>query len=223
ARLQINECLMTIFRQLTNLRHFSLPSQRHMLVGASSSNDASGDFREATMKAKILLPLFVILIATFASAADRYVSNEFGFAASFPADVAHSQIAPDVSLFRASPPGGAWEAQVKVFRNVVMPEEISKAFMEAKLAEVLESGGMTQAGVSSYTKFQGHSTLVATATFLTRRDSDRYTDHVSFVVVVDIKLIFVKRQKRIYLVDGLAIEGKDRSGIDSFLDSFELR
>jgi hypothetical protein len=179
----------------------------------------------ATMRTKFSL-LLLVLIATSASAASRYVSAEYGFAASFPADVVHSQILPDVSLFDASTPGSAWQAQVKVTRNVTMPQQITKDFMDSKLAEVIKSGGMVQRGDSSYITFQGHPALLATAIFFINNSN---TQGVSYAVVVDIKLIFVKSQNlikgqnRIYLVDGMAIQGKDRSGIQAFLDSFELK
>ncbi|MGD0214070.1 MAG: hypothetical protein ABSB87_12625 [Terriglobales bacterium] len=175
---------------------------------------------------KISLALSLLLIASFASATDKYISTEFGFAASFPGDVVHSQITPDVSLFDASAPGSAWEVQVKVTKNVAMPKEVTKEFMEAKLAEVIKSGNMVQTGVTSYTTFQGYPALVATAIFTI---NNRDTQHVTYAVVVDIKLIFVKDrnlmkgQNRLYLVDGMATQGKDRSGIQSFFDSFELR
>ncbi len=157
---------------------------------------------------------------------DKYVSDEYGFAASFPTEVVHSQISPDVSLFDASAPGNAWEVQVKVTRNVIMPQQLTRDFMDSKLAEVIKSGGMAQTGDSSYTTFQGHPALVATAIFIV---SNSNTQNVSYAVVVDIKLIFVKSQNlikgqnRIYLVDGMAIQGRDRAGIQTFLDSFELK
>jgi len=178
------------------------------------------------MKTNYSLPLLLILIATSASATSKYVSDEYGFAASFPTEVVHSQISPDVSLFDASAPGNAWEVQVKVTRNVTMPQQLTRDFMDSKLAEVIKSGGMAQTGDSSYTTFQGHPALVATAIFIVGNSN---TQNVSYAVVVDIKLIFVKSQNlikgqnRIYLVDGMAIQGRDRAGIQTFLDSFELK
>jgi len=183
-------------------------------------------YNGVAMKAQTSLLLLTILIATFASATDKYVSTEFGFAASFPADVAHTQITPEVNSFVANGPGGAWVAQVKVTKNVVMPQKVTKEFMEAKLAEVLKDGGLVQDGASSYTTFQGYPALLATATFIV---DNRRTEHVPYPVVVDMKLIFVKSQNlvkgqnRVYWVAGWAIQGEDRSGIQSFLDSFELR
>jgi hypothetical protein len=178
------------------------------------------------MKTNISLVLLLILIATVMSAGDKYVSTEFGFAASFPADVVSSQITPDVFLFKASAPRNTWEGQVKVTRNVVMPQEVTKEFMEAKLAEVIKSGGMAQTGSSSYTIFQGHPALIAKAIFVVNK---RDTHEVSYAVEVNMKLIFVKSENlvkgknRIYMVDGMAIQGGDRSAIQSFLDSFELK
>lgn len=92
------------------------------------------------MKTKISLVLFLISLATLASAAAKYVSTDFGFAGSYPADVVRSQISSDVASFTATAPASAWVAQVKVVKNVAMPREITKQFMEAKLAEVLSSG-----------------------------------------------------------------------------------
>jgi len=178
------------------------------------------------MKTRALLLLAVVLIASFATAADKYVSTDFGFAASFPADVVHSQVTPDVNRFSANVPGGAWVAQVKVTKNVAMPREVTKEFMETKLAEALKDGGMVQDGATSYTTFQGHPALLATATFIA---NNRTTNHVAYPVVVDMKLIFVegqnliKGQNRVYWVAGWATKGGDRSGIQSFLDSFELK
>jgi hypothetical protein len=180
----------------------------------------------ATMKMKALLLVLGLLVSSFASATDKYVSNEFGFAASFPADVIHTQITPDVNSFVANGPGGAWVAQVKVTNNVAMPREVTKEFMEAKLGEVLRDGGMTQTGASSYTTFRGYPAVLATATFII---DNRHTQHVEYPVVVDMKLIFVKDQNlikgqnRVYWVAGWAIQGGDRSRIQQFLDSFELR
>ncbi len=180
----------------------------------------------AIMKTKVSLVPLLILLATLASAAAKYVSSDFGFAGSYPADVVRSQITSDVASFTASAPAGAWVAQVKVIKNVAMPQEITKQFMEAKLAEILSDGGMIQKGASSYTTFQGHPALLATATFLV---NNRYTNFVSHNAAVDMKLIFVKSQNvikgqnRVYWVAGWAIQGKDRSGIQPFLDSFELR
>ena len=178
-------------------------------------------------KTSLLLLVILILIATFASAADKYVSTDFGFAASFPANVVRTQTASDVASFVASAPGGgAWVAQVKVTKNVVMPQKVTKEFMEAKLAEVLKGGFMTQTGASSYTTFHGYPALLATATFII---NNRDTNFVSYSAVIDMKLIFVKSanlvngQNRVYWVSGWAIQGQDRSGIQSFLDSFELR
>jgi hypothetical protein len=178
------------------------------------------------VKTKTSLLLLAILTATFASAADKYVSTEFGFAASYPADVVRTQVTSDVASFAAKAPGGAWVAQVKAYKNVVMPVEITKEFMEGKLKEVLRDGGMTQTGASSYTTFQGHPALLAKATFIINNGE---TNFVSYSAVVDMKLIFVKGQNlikgqsRVYWVAGWAIQGKDRSGIEPFLDSFELR
>ncbi|HEY6304542.1 MAG TPA: hypothetical protein VIX14_15905 [Terriglobales bacterium] len=174
----------------------------------------------------LLLLVILILLTTFASAADKYVSTGFGFAASFPANVVRTQTASDMASFVASAPGGAWVAQVKVTKNVVMPRKVTKEFMEAKLAEVLKSGFMTQTGASSYTAFHGYPALLATATFII---NNRDTNFVSYSAVIDMKLIFVKSenlvngQNRVYWVSGWAIQGQDRSGIQSFLDSFDLR
>jgi len=178
------------------------------------------------IRTRILLFLATALIATSASAADKYVSADFGFAASYPANVVRSQISSDAASFTASAPANAWVAQVKVNKNVAMPQEITKEFMEVKLAEVLKAGGMTQTGASSYTTFHHHPALLATATFFL---NDRTTNFVSYYVAVDMKLIFVtsqnlvKGQNRLYWVAGWALQGEDRSGIQSFLDSFELR
>jgi hypothetical protein len=178
------------------------------------------------MKTKISLALFLISLATLASAADKYVSTDFGFAGSYPADVVRSQIASDVASFTATAPASAWVAQVKVVKNVTMPQEITKQFMDAKLAEILRGGGMTQTGASSYTTFEGHPALLATANFIV---NNQFTNFVSYNAPVDMKLIFVKSprplngQNRIYWVAGWAIQGKDRSAIQPFLDSFELR
>jgi hypothetical protein len=178
------------------------------------------------MKTRISLVLLVVLIANFATAADKYVSRDFGFAASFPADVVHTQVTPDVNRFSANVPGGAWVAQVKVTKNVVMPQKVTKEFMEAKLAECLKDGGMVQDGATSFTTFQGYPAILATATFIA---DNRSTNRVAYSAVVDMKLIFVegqnliKGQNRVYWVAGWAIKGGDRSGILSFLDSFELR
>jgi hypothetical protein len=107
-----------------------------------------------------------------------------------------------------------------------MPQQLTRDFMDSKLAEVIKSGDMAQTGDSSYTTFQGHPALVATAIFIVGNSN---TQNVSYAVVVDIKLIFVKSQNlikgqnRIYLVDGMAIQGRDRAGIQTFLDSFELK
>ena len=178
------------------------------------------------MRIEFSLLTLLVLIATSASAAGKYVSDEYGFAASFPAEVVHSQISSDVSLFDASAPGKAWEGQVKVTRNVTMPQQVTKDFMDSKLAELIKSGGMAQTGDSSYTTFQGHPALLATAIFII---NNRDTQDVAYAVVVDIRLIFVrsqnliKGQNRIYQVNGIAIQGKDRSGIQTFLNSFELK
>ncbi|HMD18354.1 MAG TPA: hypothetical protein VKH18_16925 [Terriglobales bacterium] len=172
------------------------------------------------MKTKIQLLLPAILLMTAFAFAGKYVANEFGFAASFPADVGHTQITPDVNSFVANGPGGAWVAQVKVTKNVAMPEKITKEFMEGKLAEVLKGGFMTQTGSSSYTTVQGNPAVLATATFII---NNRNTNLVSYSAVADMKLIFVKSQNRVYWVAGWAIQGQDRSGIQQFLDSFELR
>ncbi len=179
-----------------------------------------------TMRTNCWLLLLMVLIATSASATSKYVSDEYGFAASFPAEVVHSQISSDAVLFDASAPVNAWEAQVKVTRNVTMPQQVTRDFMDSKLAEVIKSGGMAQTGDSSYTTFQGHPALAATAIFIVNASS---TQNVSYAVVVDIKLIFVKSQNlikgqnRIYQVDAMAIQGMDRSGIQAFMDSFELK
>lgn len=178
------------------------------------------------MKTKFSLVLLAILLATLTSASDKYVSTEFGFAVSFPPGVISSQITPDVFLFEASAPTNAWEAQVKVTKNVVMPPEITKEFMEAKLAEVIKSGGMTQSGVTSYTVCQGHPALLASAFFIV---DSRDSNEVSYATLINMELIFVKSQNpakgnnRIYMVDGMANQGRDRSAIQPFLDSFELR
>jgi hypothetical protein len=60
------------------------------------------------MKMKTLLVLLPLVVATPTSATDKYVSTEFGFAVSFPAQVISSQIRPDVFLFKAPAPGSAW-------------------------------------------------------------------------------------------------------------------
>jgi hypothetical protein len=170
------------------------------------------------MKTKISLLLFLLSLATIASAAAKYVSTDFGFAASYPADVVRSQVTSDEASFTASAPASAWVAQVKVLKHVAMPHELSKQFMEAKLGEILSSGGMTQTGATSYTTIHGHPALLATATFVV---NNQYTNFVSYNAPVDMKLIFVKN--RVYWVAGWAIQGKDRSAIQPFLDSFELR
>jgi hypothetical protein len=178
------------------------------------------------MKTRVSLLLAVVLMVSFATAADKYVSTDFGFAASFPANVVHTQVTTDVNRFSANVPGGAWVAQVKVTKNVVMPQKVTKEFMEAKLAEALKDGGMVQDGATSYTTFQGYPAILATATFIV---DNRNTNHVAYPAVVDMKLIFaegqnlIKGQNRVYWVAGWAIKGEDRSGIQSFLDSFELR
>lgn len=85
---------------------------------------------------------------------------------------------------------------------------------------------MTQTGASSYTTFHGHPALLATANFFV---NNQFTNYVSYNATVDMKLIFVKSphlidgQNRMYWVGGWALQGKDRSGIQPFLDSFELR
>ncbi|HEX3739641.1 MAG TPA: hypothetical protein VHV29_07935 [Terriglobales bacterium] len=178
------------------------------------------------MKTKILLVLLPVLVATVTSASDKYVSTEFGFAASFPAAVVSSQTGPDVFLFKATAPGSAWEAQVKVSQNVAMPQEITKGFMEAKLAEVINSGGMKQSRGTSYATVRGHPAVLASAVFVVDNTG---SNQVSYATLVNIKLVFVKSRNpakgnnRIYMVDGLAIQGQDRSAIQQFIDSFELK
>jgi hypothetical protein len=178
------------------------------------------------VKTKILLAFFPVLVVAFTLAGDKYVSTEFGFAASFPAEVVSSQIAPDVFLFKATAPGNAWEAQVKVRQNVAMPQDVSKDFMEAKLAEVIKSGGMKQSGAASYTTCQNHPAVLASAVFIV--DNTR-SNEPSYATLVNVKLVFVrsrnpaKGNNRIYMVDGLAIQGQGRSGIEQFLNSFEVK
>jgi hypothetical protein len=178
------------------------------------------------MKTKILLVFFSLGVVALTSASDQYVSTELGFAASFPAEIVSSQIGPDIFLFKATAPGNAWEAQVKVSQNVAMPQEITKEFMEAKLAEVIKSGGMKQSGGTSYSTCQGHPAVLAKAAFVADNTG---SNQVSYATLADIKLVFVesrnpaKGNNRIYMIDGLAIQGQDRSGIERFLDSFELK
>lgn len=182
------------------------------------------------MKTKILQPLLLVMIAmtiaTLASAADKYVSADLGFAASFPANVVSTQTTPDVANFVASAPLGAWVAQVRVFKNVAMPREITKRVMDAKLAEVLKTGGMIQTGATSYTTVNGHPAVLATATFFIKNEQTQY---VSYRAIADMKLVFVQSrslvegQNRLYWATGWAVETKDRSGVQPFLDSFELR
>ena len=178
------------------------------------------------MKTRIMLVLlwsavFLMSMSTSASASEKYVSTEFGFAASFPAAVIRKQISPDVVTFDANAPGGKWEAQVNVISNVVMPKEVTHEVMETKLAEFLKDHAMTQVDVSSYTAFQGYTALSATTTFFIK---NRDTNHfVVYLVVVDMKLVFVKEQKRVYIIEGMAVQGIDRSAIQPFLDSFEFQ
>jgi hypothetical protein len=210
-----------------------------MLAEASIRTDASRNIRlaqpflelraasfGATMKTKISPLLLVTLLAASASAADKYVSADFGFAAAYPANVVRTQPSSDTANFVAGAPGGAWVTQVKVTRNVAMPREVTHEFMAAKLAEVLKDGGMTQTGATSFTTFQGHPALIATATFFVNNVNTR---GVYYTAVADMKLIFVqsrnlaKGQNRIYWVAAWALEGQDRSRIQPFLDSFELK
>jgi hypothetical protein len=106
-----------------------------------------------------------------------------------------------------------------------MPQGVTEELMKAKLAEIIESGGMTQSGATSYTVFQGHPVLLANAVFVT---DNKDSNEVSYATLVTIKLIFVqsrnpaKGNNRIYMVVGMAIKGQDRSAIQPFLDSFEL-
>jgi hypothetical protein len=178
------------------------------------------------MKTKFLLVLFSLTIAGITSATDKYTSTEFGFAASFPSEVVSSQIGPDVFQFKASGPGNAWEAQVKVSQNVAMPQEITKDFMKAKLSEVIKSGGMKQSGAISYTTCQNYPSVLANAAFVV--DNTR-SNEPSYATLVNLKLVFVKSRNpakgnnRIYMVDGLAIQGQGRSGIEQFLNSFEVK
>ncbi len=184
----------------------------------------------AIRKTRISLLLAVVISAllttTSASAADKYVSPDFGFAAAYPGSVVRSQVSSDVATFIASAPGDAWVAQVKVTQNVVMPQDITKDFMDAKLAEVLKANGMTQTGASSYGRLHGNRVVLARATFYINNAD---TNYVTYPVVADMKLIFVTGQSlvtgqnRLYFVAGWAIQGKDRTGIQPFLDSFELR
>jgi hypothetical protein len=108
----------------------------------------------------------------------------------------------------------------------MMPPEITKEFKEAKLAEDIKSGGMKQSDDTSYTVSQGDPALLARAVFLVDNSG---SNQVSYATLVNIKLVFVKSQNpakrndRIYMVNGLAIQGHDRSAIQSFLDSFELK
>jgi hypothetical protein len=178
------------------------------------------------IKTKIFLLFFPALVAVLTLASDKYVSTGFGFAASFPAEVVSSQIGPDVFLFRASAPGNAWEAQVKITKNVAMPQEVTKEFMDARLAEVIKGGGMTQSGGTSYAVCQGHPAVLASAIFVVDNTG---SNQVSYSTLVSMKLVFVNGRNpaqgnnRIYMVDGMAIQGQNRSAIQWFLDSFELR
>jgi hypothetical protein len=171
------------------------------------------------MKIKFL-PLLLVMIATSAMAADKYLSSDFGFAAAFPADVVQTQVTSDVSTFVAGAPGGGWVAQIKAFKNVTMPQDVGKKFMETKLAEVLSDGGMTQTGNSSYTQFHHYPALFTTATFFVNNAN---TSYLSRRVAVDMELIFVPAQNRFYFVAGWAVQGLDRSAIQPFINSFELR
>lgn len=115
---------------------------------------------------------------------------------------------------------------MKVIQNVAMPSEVTKESMETKLADVIKSGGMKQSGSTSYTVCQGYPALLANAVFIVDNTS---SNQVSYATLVNIKLIFVKSHNpakgnnRIYMVDGLGIQGRDRSAIQQFVDSFELK
>jgi hypothetical protein len=164
--------------------------------------------------------VFLMSMSISASAGEKYVSTEFGFAASFPAAVIRKEITPGVATFDANAPGGKWEAQVNVIGNVAMPKEVTHEVMENKLAEYLKDHTMTQVGASSFTALQGNPALSATSTFFINNQD---TNFVVYLVVVDMKLVFVKAQKRVYVVEGMAVQGIDRSAIQPFLDSFEFQ
>lgn len=164
------------------------------------------------MKRISLLAGFLLVLSVLALAADKFVSADYGFACNFPGAPAQEK---DGSTARFT----AYNASRSLFTQVQIGEEdMSKvADMDAYLDKFVAGVAKSSNSVVSSNR---HVTLQG---FPAAKVAMQMTLEDGRVFEVAMLVVMVKNKNRIYTVDAGTLKTSDHSGMQPFLDSFEIR
>ncbi len=164
------------------------------------------------MKRISLLAGFLLVLSILALAADKFVSADYGFACSFPGAPAQEK---DGSTTRFT----AYNDSRSLFTQVQIGEEDMSqiADMNNHLDEfVAEVAKSSHSIVSSNKHLMLQGFPAARVTMAMTLQDGKVFDVAMLVVAV-------KAKNRIYTVDAGTLKTSDHSGMQPFLDSFEIR
>ena len=163
------------------------------------------------MKRASLLAAF-LLISMVVSATDKFVSGDYGFACSFPGAPQQAKNG-ETTYFTAYNANRSLFAQVLITSMDLSKVEDMNAFLDEVLTQVLKD-------MNGTLKSKQHAALqnypAVRATVLMTLDDGRKFD-IGMVVIA------VKGKNLTYTVDAGTLTNEDHSGIQPFLDSFEIR
>jgi hypothetical protein len=164
------------------------------------------------MKRISLLTGFLLVLSVLALAADKFVSADYGFACSFPGAPAQEK---DGSTTRFT----AYDGNHTLFTQVQIGEEdMSKVEdINAHLDEFVAGVAKSSNSIISSNKHVTLQGLPAAKVAMQMTLDDGRVFDVAMLVVM------VKAKNRIYTVDAGTLKTYDHSGMQPFLDSFEIR
>lgn len=151
---------------------------------------------------------------TAGTPAERYISKEFGFSASFPSELVSVSKDRNLTFFTSWNAEKTWWGDVDILDDVPYePGPVNKEFMDRWFKSQFSRANPTSA--VSYSTVQGYPTISAGMTKRRASDGQVVTGRMAYV--------FVKDRRRIYVVHAWSFPGQDEQERESFIQSFQIQ
>jgi hypothetical protein len=164
------------------------------------------------MKTAAFVAALALMLSPVASASSKFVSEDYGFAASFVGNVEQTT-ETDIARFNSSNADRTLLTQVQVLKVDLSGADDMDKYLDVFLTAMVKNTVLHIVD-QSHTTFQGFPAAKVRLSMLNPSGVD---------VDITMLLIVVKGKSRIYTVAGMAGKTNDHSGIQPFLDSFEIR
>lgn len=149
------------------------------------------------------------------SVSSKFTSEEFGFAAKFTtSDVKEKTISPAMTSFVSYIDNGAYYSEVQVLTKDLSQDLVDDAYLDRMMETTVKAGHFVVLDKAKYATLHGYPAITQEM----RLDpTSGHEASVSMMIVV------AKDRNHIYMVTGLASPNSERSSIQRFLASFELK